>query len=146
MIRVEHKFEGLFCFIPPMTCVSCTFPNLVHQQRLEHLSLEKVCLFVPSFSTTKSFQCEFCPSGKHTCTRYGPRFNKRVALWYVLVYSNIWGSNHVFSTLEYFYFATLINYFMYWIFQWRRIIFKFSLFFKVFFFFCRNWNSVWLQN
>jgi len=61
----------------------------------------------------KSFQCDLRQLGKHTCTCYGPRVSKHVASSFALVDFDIWGSGCICSSWGYFYFATLIDNFLF---------------------------------
>ena len=86
-IRAGHEFGGLYQLTPPIAYVSYASPTFTHEC-LGHPSLEKLHLLVPNFSNVKSYQCKLCQLDKHTCTNYGPRVNKRVALEFMFSHNN----------------------------------------------------------
>ena len=67
---------------------------------------------VPNLSSISSLECESCQLGKHSCSSFPSRVNKRASSPFLVVHSDVWGPSRVSSKEGFRYFVTFIDDFL----------------------------------
>jgi len=101
MIGAGCESQGLYHLSTsnsPVALASTTSADLLHN-RLGHPSLAKLQKLVLSLSSLSSFECESCQLGKQSRVSFPKQVNNKAKSMFEIVYSDIWGSSRVSTTL-----------------------------------------------
>ncbi|RDY14664.1 hypothetical protein CR513_00246, partial [Mucuna pruriens] len=109
LIGKGHESRGLYYLSnnPSMLCFASVSPKLLHNC-LEHLSLAKLKLMVPSLNKLSTLECESYQLSKHVRSTFPNQVNKRCNSPFSIVHSDIWGPSRV-TSFGFNYFVTFID-------------------------------------